>query len=72
MFLLQLIKIGIDVTGNMGYYVAPKATATLCDTAPVADASSCFGVFHGSKGLKVKVRGYYKKKSCSLWRGCKV
>lgn len=60
------------MTGNMGYYIMPKAIATLCDTAPRADASSCFGIFHGSKGLRVNVRGYYRRRTCSWYRGCSV
>lgn len=57
------------MSGNVDYSITPKASAALCDTAPKADASSCFGVFHSSEGLKVKVMAYWQRRC--VW-GCIV
>ena len=68
-------RVGLDITAGIGYYVTPKATATLCDSDLVADESACLGIYHGSNGIDVNVYAYYRKRTCNIdgWSiGCNV
>ena len=65
--LFQVIyRVGLEITANIGYYITPKASATLCDSDPVADGTACLGVYHGSNGIKVDIYAFYQKRICRV------
>ena len=46
--------------------MTPTASAALCDTSPRADATACFGIFHGSNGVDIDIYAFYDQRKCGF------
>lgn len=73
LFLQEVYKVGLEISGSIGYLIEIPVSTTLCDTYYAADASACFKAYGTTKG-NIGVKAYSQRKTvrCSWRRGCRV
>ena len=72
-FLQNVYKVGLEISGSIGYLIEIPVSTTLCDTYYAADASACFKAYGTTKG-NIAVKAYSQRRTvrCSWRRGCRV
>ena len=72
-FLQNVYKVGLEISGSIGYLIEIPVSTTLCDTYYAADASACFKAYGTTKG-NIAVKAYSQRRTvrCKWHRGCRV
>ena len=60
-----IFKIGVDVSASFVYLAKPRASATLCDSDPIGDATACFDLYTKREGL-LSIYAWYQRKTCKI------